>query len=114
MRRIGRWGRFTPNFLSLSSGWIESRCPSNFPVAKYSIYSSKPSNALVMRSSVCWRVGEAKSCSQRHPHLKVHHLHFSTVPACTLEGGVCGGELSRRGRLRGRSDDVGEHVCEQE
>ena len=63
-----------------------------------------------MLSSVCWRVrrgGEAKNCSQSHPHLKVHHLHFaSTVPAC--------GELSRRGRLEGRSEDVAEHAREQE
>jgi len=61
-------------------------------------------------------VGEAnENCSQSHPHLKVHHLHLApAVPACILAGGVCGGELSRRGRLERRSNDVGEHVREQE
>ena len=56
-----------------------------------------------------------ENCSQGHPQLKVHHIPLaSIVPACTLGGGVCGGEVSKRVRLKGRSDGVGEHVCEGE
>jgi hypothetical protein len=59
--------------------------------------------------------GANENCLQSHPHLKVHHLQLtSIVPACILGGGVCGGELSKRGRLERCSDDTGKHVREQE
>ena len=48
MRRVELRGRCTPNFESLSLGRIESRCPSNSPVAKNSIYFSKPARAAAI------------------------------------------------------------------
>jgi hypothetical protein len=55
-----------------------------------------------------------ENCSQSHPHLKVHHLHLAlTVSTCILAGGVCGGALSRRGRLETGWWDTGERVREK-
>jgi hypothetical protein len=52
--------------------------------------------------------------SQSHSHLKVQHLRSAliTVSTCILTGGVCGGALSRRGRLKKRSGDTGERLHE--
>ena len=72
-------GRYSPGTVGLSSCRIESRYPSNFPVAKYSMYCSKGLNATAILLSVSFsfskRGGEStENLSPDNPHLEAHHL----------------------------------------